>query len=76
MIKELAELRKDARPQPGAEDEKYSGIAAHPLARRWLRRCLADEMQAAMAAGPGEQRDQHHRRVAEIRQQLTADEVR
>jgi len=73
-IKETAENRKEARPQATEADAKYSGIAAHPLGREWLRRSLASAMRSAVRAGPGEERARHKKRAAEIRAQLEVRE--
>ncbi len=59
--------RTEARKRVSEPDG--SGLAANPLARRWLKRQLADEMEAAMRTG-GEERKTHQRRVEEIRAQL------
>lgn len=72
-IKELAEARTDARPQPSAEDEKYSGVARHPLSRRWLRRSLQAEKRKAVAAGPGAERQRHLRVASGLQAQLTPE---
>lgn len=73
-MKETAENRTDARPQPSAEDAQYTGLARHPMARRWLKRSLSEQLQKAMKAGPGEQRDKHHRIAAGIREKLKPEE--
>lgn len=72
-IKETAENRTDARPQPGAEDEQYTGVARHPMARRWLRRSLQAEKRKAVAAGPGAERSRHMRVAKGLQEQLTPE---
>lgn len=69
-MKEVAENRTDVRPQMGAGDEQYTGLARHPMARKWLKRCLAEEIRKGAEAGPGEERDRHRRIAAEIREKL------
>ena len=75
-MKELAQIREDARPQPGPDDAKFEGIARLPLARRWLRRKLKAEMRAAVAAGEGAERERHKATVEEIRAQLRPEATR
>lgn len=69
-MKETAENRTEARPQPGPEDDVYTGLARHPLARKWLRRSLKDQLQKAAKAGPGAEREKRHRIAEGIRAQL------
>lgn len=59
---ERTEARKRAEPEG-------SGLAANPLARRWLKRRLAEEMEKAMSSR-GDERRVHQQRVGEIRAQL------
>ena len=59
--------RSEARKRVSEPDG--SGLAANPLARRWLKRQLADEMEKAMITR-GEERNRHRQRVEEIRAQL------
>ena len=69
MIHERTERTESARPQPSEADAKFSGVAAHPLGRRWLRRRLKQEARRAMQA-TGEERREHRAKADEIRAML------
>ena len=66
MLKETTEKRTEARPQPGEQDAAFTGVARHPLARRWLRRRLKQEIREA-AKATGEERERRKATAAEIR---------
>lgn len=70
MIKETTELNSRSRPEATPEDDRFSGVAKHPLARRWLKRCRVAEMRAAVATRNPEARAKHHRRAAGLSEQL------
>ena len=75
MLKETTEKRTEARPQPGEQDAAFTGVARHPLARRWLRRRLKDEVRSAAQAS-GEEREAHKAKAAELRGMLRPEPKR
>ena len=59
------------RPKVGAEDRKrYSGVARHPLGRRWLLRRMIEANEAAEAA------QERGDTLAEERHRLESERVR
>lgn len=59
------------RPKVGAEDSRrYSGVARHPLARRWILRRMVEANEAAAAA------QERGDTLGEERQRLEAERVR
>ena len=74
-MKETTEARQDARPQPGEQDAAFTGVARHPLARRWLRRRLRHEMRAA-AQATGTEREQRTATIVELRSLLRPEAKR